>query len=88
DPTGRKIVTGVYAYEFDHETESYTVTTWMKYHRQTDSWTFHAEIPPSMRERLEDTYPEVLVAFEAEFQRLASAYPFQGEAKRCVKIGG
>lgn len=88
DQTGRKIVTGVYAYEFDHETESYTVTTWMKYHRATDTWTFHAEIPPSMRERLEDTYPDVLAAFEAEFQRLASAYPFQGEAKRRVKIGG
>jgi pilus assembly protein CpaF len=88
DPTGRKIVTGVYAYDYDHESESYTVTTWMKYHRPTDTWTFHAEIPPQMRQRLEDTYPEVLGSFLQEFKKLEEAHPFQGQAVRRIRIGG
>ena len=88
DPTGRKIVTGVYAYEYDHETESFTVTTWMKYHRHTDSWTFHAEIPPQMKQRLEDTYPEILEPFLKEFQTLEQQYPHQEKAVYRIKIGG
>ncbi|WDL99808.1 ATPase, T2SS/T4P/T4SS family [Alicyclobacillus sp. ALC3] len=86
DPTGRKIVTGVYAYEFDHESSSFTVTTWMKYDRQTDAWAFHAEIPPQLKQRLEDTYPDVLVPFLTEFQRLAQAHPLSGQAVRTVRV--
>ena len=85
--TGRKIVTGVYAYDYDYETDSFSVTTWMKYHVRTDSWTFHAEIPPQLKERLEDSYPFELDEFVEEFTRLAQKYPFTGQTVSRVRIG-
>ncbi|WAH44892.1 CpaF/VirB11 family protein (plasmid) [Alicyclobacillus fastidiosus] len=88
DPSGRKIVTGVYAYEYEPETKSFSVTTWMKYNRTKDNWTFHSEMPLYMSERLQDTYPEVLELFLNEFQHLAEKYPFTGQAVRTVQIGG
>ncbi|WP_436664462.1 ATPase, T2SS/T4P/T4SS family (plasmid) [Alicyclobacillus acidoterrestris] len=88
DPSGRKIATGVYAYEYHPETESFSVTTWMKYDRESDSWVFHSEIPPFMLERLRDTYPDILRQFQSEFERLAQKYPYLGQAVRTVKIGG
>ena len=88
DKTGRKIVTGVYAYDYDDETDTFSVTTWMKYHTRTDQWTFHAEIPPRLQERLEETYPFELDEFIGEFQRLAHQYPHTGQAVSRIRLGG
>lgn len=85
---GRKIVTGVYAYEFDHESASFSVTTWMKYKRESDAWLFHAEMPPLMKERLEEEYPDELARFLVEFERLERAYPLTDAPTKMVRVGG
>ena len=88
DSTGRKIVTGVYAYEYDHEKEAFTVTTWAKYRRETDDWSYHCDIPPQMDARLRETHPEVYHHFLDEFHRLAEDHPLVGQATQTVRIGG
>ncbi len=90
DPQGRKIVTGVFAYEYNHEQETFYVVPWMRYNRVTDDWTYSHQIPPQMKQRLQDTVPTTLQEFMQEFEQLEKLHPMGKEQSRTqtIKIGG
>lgn len=89
DEQGKKRVLEVHAYDYDPDTESFTVTPWMRYHKPSETWTFHDEIPPQLLTRLrQKVQPQLLQAFESEFAALASAFPMEETSVRRLSIGG
>jgi len=78
---GRKVLTGLYACDFDRNNGIFTVTPWIKYEPKQDIWTYHVNIPAQMRASVESSayaavravYPK----FANELSRLADLYPMQ-----------
>lgn len=84
---GTKRVQAVYAYAYDPEREGFTVTPWMR--DEGGRWTYYANIPPRLLERLQaEVEPSLLQGFQEEFQRLAETHPMTQPKVQRLSIGG
>ncbi|QSO50138.1 ATPase, T2SS/T4P/T4SS family [Alicyclobacillus mengziensis] len=88
---GRKIVTAVYVYEFNTLTNELAMHPWIRYDRDTDSWTYNSFIPEGLREHIEGLPdPDLTSAFdnfERELKKLTEAKPMLRTAPKVVPIG-
>lgn len=78
-PSGRKVVLGVYAFDYSEETGMFEVIPWMTYDRQSDTWHYLERIPDAMDKKLREVYPAIYPAFREEFKKLAEDSPMQDE---------
>ncbi|MCF8568148.1 Flp pilus assembly complex ATPase component TadA [Alicyclobacillus tolerans] len=76
-PSGRKVVLGVYAFDYSEETGIFQVIPWVTYNRESDTWHYLEEIPASMDRKLRELYPDFYAAFRNEFSKLAAQSPMQ-----------
>jgi pilus assembly protein CpaF len=85
----RKVVTGVYAFEYDDDLRQLNVQPWCLYDPQRDDWLYTAEIPRRLHEKIlrqadpevQETYP----TFQASLIQLAQAKPAGDVGKRITK---
>lgn len=72
---GRKIIEGVYAFDYDRDKDELNVVPWMKYDNETDSWGFSEDIPSRLSTKLRRYDTELFEEFLRESQKLSAQNP-------------
>ncbi|SFV03677.1 ATPase, T2SS/T4P/T4SS family [Alicyclobacillus macrosporangiidus] len=79
---GRKVVTGVYGFDFNSETGELTMIPWMEYDKSNGQWAFLDRLTPAIEQRMKRNDPLAYRDFKTELTRLAHTYPSSASVTR------